>query len=324
MVPSSAFTPIATPNLLRRIWADQIELGRLVRQRHIELVHYPATIGPLRSTTASIVTVHDLSFLRHPEWFYRRHVFYFRFLGLPTIRRATRIIAVSQATAHDLVELLGIPASRIDVVYNGIESPIPASDPIAIRAAYGLPPSYVLYLGTVEPRKNLIRLIRAYDNVAGTCSFDLVLAGRPGWKTASIRQAAADAQHRERIHFPGFIAEKDKHAVLTGAAAFVYPSLFEGFGLPVGEALSLGVPVITSSTSSLPEVAGDAALLVDPVCENALSDALERCETDPGMLRSLAASGPSQAARFSWENCASATLDVYRHAIMPAPGRSTA
>ncbi len=310
-----AFVFMSAPRAPRRIWLDQVGMRGLARSYNADVVHYPASVGPVFSYRRIVITVHDLSFLHDPDWFGWGHAVYFRWLAVHSIRRAKRLIAVSQTTANDLVERLDIPESRIDVVHNGIAPPVP-DVPVeaapAVRARYNLPDAYFLYMGTIEPRKNLERLIRAYDSIAGQYPYDLVLAGREGWKTEPIHETASKVLHHERIHFPGFIAEGDKHAVITGATAFVYPSLHEGFGLPVGEAMALGVPVITASTTSLPELANDAAILVDPMDESKIRDALRQVVDDERLRAALVQRGPVQAARFTWRSCAEHTLAAYR------------
>lgn len=310
-------------------WADQVDLvhqprglwNRIQMERAVhhaasqyDVVHYPASIGPLDGGPNVVVTIHDCIFLRHPEWFRWERAQYYRWASCRSARRAARIIADSEATARDVREHMGIPAERVDVVPLGVgeafSPPMPEAC-TATRSRYGLPDRYFLYVGTLEPRKNLARLVRAWDAVADQLPEDLVIAGRDGWKTAEIHAAIGAARHRSRIHRPGFVAQEDLPAVLSGARAFVWPSLYEGFGLPVLEAMACGVPVLTSNTSSLPEVAGSAALLVNPESEGEIASGLRVLSREDERCRALSQAGIRRAAEFSWGACARKTLAVY-------------
>jgi glycosyltransferase involved in cell wall biosynthesis len=299
---------------LRRLPAEMCGFPAL-RGFKPDLLHYPANVGALRSAVPVVLTIHDLSFLRHPEWFTRGRALYYRAAVRRTAARAAHIIADSQATADDVLALLKVPQERITVVPLGVSAafhPAPAEAIVRARVQYQLPPRYFLYAGTIEPRKNLERLIAAFDHVAHTFDLDLVIAGRGGWHTRPVEAAAAAARHRARIHFPGYIAEEDLPAVLSAAHAFLWPSLFEGFGLPVLEAMACGTPVLTASVSSLPEVAGDAALLVNPRDMIALAEAIKTLAADAALRRDLAERGFRRAAQFTWAACAEKTISVYR------------
>lgn len=279
-----------------------------------DVVHYPANIGPIDGGPNVVLTVHDCNVLRHPEWFRWERAQYYRWAGRRSARRSSRIIADSEATAHDVRGLMGIPADRVDVVplgVDGVFAPVAPEACAAARERYSLPDRYFLYVGTLEPRKNLARLVRAWDHIAADVPESLVIAGRDGWKTEVIHRAIQAAAHRDRIHLPGFIRQDDLPAVLCGARAFVWPSLYEGFGLPVLEAMGCGVPVLTSNVSSLPEVAGDAAVLVDPENEAAIAEGMRSLSADGGLCGRLAEAGQRRAAGFTWRRCAEQTLAVY-------------
>ena len=307
----------------RGLW-NRLQMERKVQRvlPDYDVVHYPASIGPLDGGPNVVVTVHDCIFLRHPEWFRWERAAYYRWAGSRSARRAARIIADSEATARDVRECMGIARDRIDVIPLGVDSAFAPATPEACAAArvrYSLPDRYFLYVGTLEPRKNLARLVRAWDSVAAELPEDLVIAGRDGWKTAGIHAAIQAAKHRDRIHLPGFIAQDDLPAVLTGARAFTWPSLYEGFGLPVLEAMACGTPVLTSNTSSLPEVTGGNALHVNPDLESEIADALRRLSNDESLYTQLATNGPTHAATFTWQRCAQATLAVYETAARGLP-----
>ncbi len=302
---------------LKRLWEDQANMGGALRRAGADLVHYPANIGALRKTP-SVLTVHDLSFLRHPEWFRWERAAYYRFAAVRSARLARRVIADSQSTAQDLQELAGINADRIDVVPLGVDPAFAPAEEAAQEAArkkYNLPEQFFLYVGTLEPRKNLPRLIAAWDRIAEDTGVRLVLAGREGWKVAGLHAAIHAARHAARIHLPGFIAPEDLAPLLSAARAFVWPSLYEGFGLPVLEAMACGAPVLASNTSSLPEVAGDAALLVDPEDVNAIAAALKTLAANEDQRAQLRKRGLVRAAKFTWSRTAQLTLASYRKAL---------
>jgi glycosyltransferase involved in cell wall biosynthesis len=217
------------------------------------------------------------------------------------------------------VQHYGISPNKIDVVHHGLSPQFRPLDGAAVAEAcarYGLgaPGSYLLYVGTVQPRKNLARLIDAFAQVArqeaGGAALRLVIAGKRGWLTEEIERRAAASGVAGQVLFPGFVADADLPALLSGALAFVFPSLYEGFGMPVLEAMACATPVLTSTTSALPEVAGDAALLVDPHDTEAIAEGIARLLSDAALRERLRERGMQRAAQFTWHRCASETLRV--------------
>jgi glycosyltransferase involved in cell wall biosynthesis len=301
-----------------RVFYDQFRFGRDARGLGGDLVHCPANVGTLRGGIPMVLTVHDLSFLVEPAWFRAERAAYYRAAVTRSVRRAARVIAVSEATARDLCERLGRGRETIDVVPNGVEERFrPESDArqAEVRAAYSLPDRFWLFYGTHEPRKNLPRLIQAWSAVAEDFPISLVLAGRAGWKVGPIVKAVEQSPHAGRVHFPGFLRMEDLPAVISAAEAFVYPSLYEGFGIPVAEAMACGTPVLTSNVASLPEVAGDAAITVDPRDTEAMADGLRRLAQDDALRASLAKQGRARAAGYDWKHTAQLTLATYRKAV---------
>jgi glycosyltransferase involved in cell wall biosynthesis len=231
------------------------------------------------------------------------------------------ILADSAATAADLTAAHGVDSARVRVVYLGRDETLaPVRDGLVLanaQARYGIGGRYLLYVGTLQPRKNLARVISAFSQLASASALadvQLVLAGKRGWLYDDLFTQVARLGLAGRVLFPGYIPESDLPALLGGALAFVYPSLYEGFGIPVLEAGACGVPVITSNTSSLPEVAGDAALLVDPYDVDAIADAMYRLVTDEALRAELTRRGAENVKRFSWEKCARETLAVLEQA----------
>jgi glycosyltransferase involved in cell wall biosynthesis len=302
----------------RRIMWEQTRLAALAR--HLDLLHGLAFASPLVAACPTIVTVHDLSFLRFPEAFKPFHRRYLRWITSISTRRAQRVIAVSESTRRDIIQFFGVHGDRVVTVPNGVTGEFSPADPDQVadfRRRRGLPDRFILFLGTLEPRKNLVRLIDAYADwrQTGSTSVKLVLAGGQGWYYDQVFARVVERDLSHDVLFPGYVPAAELPWWYRAAELFVYPSLFEGFGLPVLEAMACGTPVITSTSSSLPEVAGSAALLVDPSDTAALTVAMTQVLTDQGCAADLSARGLQQAAGFSWSRTADATVRVYRDVL---------
>ncbi|HHH42026.1 MAG TPA: glycosyltransferase family 1 protein, partial [Chloroflexi bacterium] len=283
------------------------------------LLFVPAHVLPLWTRPPALVTVHDLGYRYFPEAHPLGQRWYLEWSTRHNARRATIILADSEATRADLIRHYGTDPDRIVVAYPGLDPTLaPARDPQRIArtlARYGIRRPYLLYLGTLQPRKNLVRLVEAFARLQSRLDPDdrglsLVLAGRRGWLYDGLFRRVRTLGLEGRVLFPGYVDDADKAALLSGALAFVFPSLYEGFGFPVLEAQVCGTPVVCSDRSSLPEVAGDAALLVDPMDVEALAAALYRVVTEPGLRATLIERGWANVRRFSWESCAQAVLEV--------------
>ena len=297
-----------------RLWTH-LRLSWEMARRPPDALFVPAHVLPLVHPRASLVTVHDLGYVYFPEahpWGQRLY------LDLSTrwnARVAAHVLADSQATRADLVARYGTPPDRITVAYPGCDETLaPVRDPAAIeavKARYEVSGDYFLYLGTLQPRKNLARLVAAFADLRPAAV--LVLAGKRGWLYEDLFVQVRRLGLEGRVLFPGYVPDYDKAALLSGALAFVFPSLYEGFGLLVLEAQACGCPVLTSTTSSLPEVAGDAALLIDPGDTGAIAAGMKQLSTAPGLRAALIERGLANVRRFSWAACAQTVLDAIEH-----------
>ena len=307
-----------------RILWEQTRVARASRMLH--LLHGFAYALPLASRTPAVVTVHDLTFIRFPQAFPRSKQRYLAGMTAKSCQRAQAVIADSQATANDLQCLLSVPAQKIHVIYTGVDEryhPLPPAQVQTRRQQEGWPQRFMLMVGTLEPRKNHLGLIEAYARYRARARhpLPLLIGGGKGWHFDQIFQRVQALNLEKHIHFLGFVPWETLPWLYNAATLFVYPSLYEGFGLPVAEAMRCGTPVITSNLSSLPEVAGDAGLTVDPRDAEALAAAmLHLLEQEPERLTTMRAAGLTQAAHFTWQKTAAQTLDIYRNILNPTHG----
>jgi glycosyltransferase involved in cell wall biosynthesis len=303
-----------------RLWTH-LRLAVELHQHPPDVLFVPAHVLPLSCPIPAVVTVHDLGYRHYPEthrpfdrwyldWTTRRHS-----------RVARYIIADSLATKQDLIDFYGTNPDQIHVVYLGCDENLtPVTDPEVIRQTkirYDIEGEYLLYLGTLHPRKNLVRLVEAFhaavldltgfQNLSG---LKLVIAGKRGWLYNDIFERVQRLGLSDRVIFPGYVADQDKPALLSGALAYVFPSLYEGFGLPVLEAMACGAPVLTSNCSSLPEVAGEAAFLVDPHHTAEIADGLVQLVTNLDLRQQLIRRGYRQTQKFSWKRAAEQVLEI--------------
>ncbi len=308
---------------VRILW-EQTLLRRELKRREIDLLHGLVNVLPLGGPARGVVTVHDLSFVRMPEKLPAAKRLYLQRFSRASVDRAAQIIAVSRQTADDLIRYFDAPAEKITVIHNGVGQEFTPGDPAAcaeFRRAKGLPDRFLLYVGTLEPRKNLPLLIRAYARWVETSrtadDVTLVLVGAKGWFYDEIFQLVQELALEDRVRFPGYAPDAELPSWYQAATGFVYPSLMEGFGLPLLEAMACGAPVLCSAALSLQEVAGDAALTVPLSDETkseaiaALVDGLERLMNDAGLRQALRQRGLARAARFSWRKTALETARVY-------------
>jgi len=347
---------------------SQLLVSALLDKEKLAVFHAPANTAPLFYNKPLVVTIHDLAIYKYPDFFppqiLNRQVFSTKVLVPKTLERAKKIIAVSKNTKTDIIEQFGIPEERIKVIYEGainLGKNCPDGNQLAeIRKKYGIGEKYLLYLGTIEPRKNITALIKAFRNLymsydSPAKGYQLIIAGGRGWKDEPVYKAIADAnasilginqkrsgQERrsgidkrteqkkktqgERrqsdrrisdvVKHIGYVSHTDKLCLLANAACFVFPSLYEGFGLPVLEAISLGTPVITSNLSSLPEIiTPETGILVNPNKESELIEAMTQILGDEGLREEMGIKGRERAKEFTWEKCARETLEAYEEAV---------
>jgi glycosyltransferase involved in cell wall biosynthesis len=322
--------PTARP-FVRIAWEQIIQPIEVARLRP-DLLHGLAFVSPWLARVPSIVTVYDLSFRLTPDRFRPAQRLYLSAFTAAACRRARRVVAISESTRADVVRLLGVPAEKVDVAYPGVEPAFQRLPPAAVaafRAQRGLPERFILYLGTLEPRKNLGALVAAFARLGAIePGLHLVLAGGRGWWFERLFQEVQALGLAERVHFPGFVPNDELPLWYNAALAFAYPSSYEGFGLPVAEALACGCPVVTTAVSSLPEAGGEAAFLVPPPAAAGGGDAGFAAALAAALRQALrtgpdrAARGQAHAARFTWAATAQATASSYRHALSgAAPGR---
>jgi glycosyltransferase involved in cell wall biosynthesis len=317
--------PARTVSLGYKPWRMAVWLGQLGRVPFNRLLPgaalYHATEHLLMSLRGvpSVLTVHDLIFRRYPAHHKPLNRWYLNLTMPLYCRRATRIIAVSEQTKRDIVEAYAIPAGKITVIYEAAApgfQPQSAENVASARDRYQLPERYLLSVGTVEPRKNLGRVLTAFERLRAEGLVDaFVIVGKRGWLYDDFFAQLERSPAKQAVIFPGWVEDADLPAIYAGASTVAFPSEFEGFGLPALEGMACGAPVVCSNTSSLPEIAGDAALLIDPTSADEIAAALRRVLTEPALAEELRRRGHAQAARFSWERAARETAQVYEQAL---------
>lgn len=311
---------------------SQMLVAAFIGREKLDLFHSPANIIPLGYNGKSVVTLHDLAIYIHPDWFpanfMSRQIFSTKVLVPKSLRKADRIIAVSDNTKQDIMKRFKIAAKKISVVYEGVmtekesankEDEIPTKKELQER--FKIKGDYILFLGTIEPRKNISALIKAYHGLLSRNRIrkqqsdeefpQLVLAGGRGWKYKEVFKTIKSLKLEKEVAYLDYVDHKDKIGLMQNAVCFAFPSLYEGFGLPILEAMSLGTPVVSSNISSIPEVAGQAAILVNPNSVTDLVQALEKVVGDKKIQAEMAQKGKEQAKKFSWQKAAEETLAIY-------------
>ena len=301
------------------LWTH-LALPKLAGEDALDLLHVQY-MTPFRSPCPVISTIQDISFKLYPQWFTFRDRTVMNAFIPGSIRRAASLIAPSHSTAHNLATHYHYPLEGIFVTpYAAPQEFHAPQDPGAIercRNQFNIPEPYMLYVGNLQPRKNLVRLVRAFVQARERDGFPerLLIAGQFAWKFAAQRRLLDDAAAASHIRHLGYVDDADLPALYAAATAFLFPTLHEGFGIPILEAMATGTPVLTSNVSSMPEVAGEAALLVDPTDEAAISAAISTLATDEHLRERLTAAGLKRAATFSWHDTADLTLAAYERVV---------
>jgi glycosyltransferase involved in cell wall biosynthesis len=322
---SSILHPVPTPfdsisENLAKLWFEQVSFPRACCRQSVEIAHVPYFASPLFPTTPTVVTVHDLIPMLLPAYRGSIWVRLYTLMVAVAAKKADTVLTDSEASKWDIVRMLDIPAEQVRVIYlaaDDIYQPVLDEHHLTeVRRKYGLPESYLLYLGGFDQRKNVPILLKAFAQLAKDSRAFLVMAGHLPEKGSDFfpdpRPIAQELGIGKRVVFTGWVPEEDKPALYSGARALVFPSLYEGFGLPPLEALACGTPVIASNRGSLPEIVGEGGLLLEPDDIEGLAEAMEKLLNDDTLWRDLRQKGLAHAARFSWEKTARETLAVYQ------------
>jgi glycosyltransferase involved in cell wall biosynthesis len=305
--------------VLRIAW-EQTFLPLLARRYRLDVLHSPHYTMPFLRPCPTVVTFHDMTFFLYPHM----HRFYKKIFFQAAIRlsakRADAIIADSESTRQDILRVLRSDDKIVTVVPLGVSDAFrqhhDQTGSERMLQKYHLPPRFILSVGVLEPRKNLLTLLHAFKSLAERgIEHSLVIVGQRGWMNDKVFEVAKDLTLSSRVIFTGYVPERDLPFLFSSAEVFVYPSTYEGFGLPVLEALACGIPVITSNVSSMPEIVGDAGILVNPLDEVELADAMQRVLTDRVLHAKLARDGRARSKMFSWERTARETLMVYERVV---------
>ncbi len=318
-VTPHSFHPVTRLPVLIRYWLDHSVRKNVLKQK-ADIFFSPDGFIPLGMSIPKVSMVHDVAYLRYPEHLQPRiRAFYKKWMGR-YLAYTDHIITVSEFSKSEIIAGYNIPADKISVVYNGITDayqPLSEEQKKHTRDRYTKGKPYFVYLGAIHPRKNILTLVKAFEQFKSSYPSDhqLVLAGRASWHTEEVFKAIAESKWKDSIHFLGYIATAEATALVASAEAMIYPSLYEGFGLPLVEAMACGVPVICSNVSSLPEVAGNAALLFDPMDAGQLANHMEKFSNDDALRKEMIILGNDRSKYFSWDKTAAQVYSIlYRFA----------
>ena len=317
--------PLMPYGLYKRIWEYMpIDYHTLFRQKP-DITHFFNVIIPPRIEGKVINTIHDLTFYLYPETIGEKHLKFLQENIRRSAQRPDKIITISQSSKDGLIEKLEVDPAKIEIVYPGVDSSFFQNqlnhiDLQALRSKYQLPDQYILYMGTLEPRKNIERIVDAFacfkqNNTSISADYKLILVGKKGWLYEPIFEKVRGYGIEKEVIFTGYVEEQDKPYLYQMASLFMFPSLYEGFGMPVLEAMAAGVPVITSNTSSLPEVAGDAAILIDPYDIEGMAMAIEAVLCNEAMRQELIHRGYNQVKKFNWDDSAQKLYRIYKEIV---------
>ncbi len=308
------YTSTLPYGVYRRIW-DYVPLSyKLFFNNHSDITHFFNYIVPPRIEGHVIDTIHDMCYQLYPETLDPKNLKRITHDIDYSIDRSDLLIAVSENTKQDIINLLNVPSSKIHVIYNGV-TPMASKNKLEeVQQRFSFTHPYILYVGNLEPRKNIERLVLAYAKLKKEINIphQLVLAGQKGWLYDTIFQTVLSKGLQDDVIFTGYISESEKAALYTNASLFAYPSLYEGFGIPILEAMSAGIPVVCSNTSSMPEVAGEAALFVNPLDVDDIASGMFSLLSDEALRATKIALGKIQTTKFSWDKSAEDLGNLYR------------
>ncbi|NVN98814.1 MAG: glycosyltransferase family 4 protein [Geobacteraceae bacterium] len=308
--------PIATGKLAKLSWPNLV-LPRTAARDDFDLIHSTTHYGTfVPCKYKNVITVTDVSPLLHPETHGRMQVLYHRYFLPQVLKRADAVITISESSKRDILACCPMPEEKIHAIPLGVDRRFTPDEALLNAFAETLPKEYILYIGTLEARKNLPRLLAAYAIARRKgLSQKLLIGGAKGWRLSSLAAVVDEYTLQDHVVFLGYVADEELPTLYARADFFVYPSLYEGFGMPILEAMACGTPVITSDCSSMPEVAGDAALLIDPLNVADIADKMLDLAASPERRALLRSAGLARAALFSWQETARRTTDVYRKVV---------
>ncbi len=320
-VPRLITTRLPTAHALPRIFWEQTLLPWYAARDTLDVLHCPLNVVPLGARCPTVLTIHDLAFLRFPHYFPGWRQRYLALFTRLSARKARIIVTDSASTRSDVLHFCHVPEERVHVLYPAADEdfhPRPAEEVAAFRAARGLPEHYVLYVGTLEPRKQVDLLVRAFAEAVARYRLPHILAlvGGTGWMTERVETAITETGVAERVWRPGYVPREELPLWYNGADLFMYPSVYEGFGYPVLEALASGAPVVAAAAASLPEIVGEAGILVPPGTVEPLVEALGRALCDRALAEELRQQGRERARSFSWQASARRCIQLYQQAVV--------
>ncbi len=303
-----------------RIWWDFVRLPKILHKLKIDAAIFPKNIIPFFINCPSYAIIHDLAYFdRKLNSYPILDTIYIRTMIPNSVRKAAGVFAVSENTKKDIVRLTNCDPKKITVTYEAADKiyrPIKDTSCLqAVRQKYKLPDNFILYVGSLSPRKNIAGLLNAFSQICQKIPHNLVLTGSKSWKDSPVYQAMHRLNLGDRINQLGYVESEDMPVLYNLAGAYIYPSLYEGFGLPVLEAMQCGCPVVASNATSIPEVAGDAAILVNPLDTTDIAQAIYRVLSDSKLQKELVYAGFQQTKKFSWERCANTMLKTIRQSI---------
>jgi glycosyltransferase involved in cell wall biosynthesis len=301
----------------KRIFLENIILPKYLHKKKYLLYHSPHYVLPLFLKSPSVLTIHDLITLDFPQYCKNDSVLYFKLLLARSIKNATKIIAVSETVKNDIIRHYPIAKDKVRVIYHGINPIFRKTINKTVIDKYSIPEQYILFVGNIEPKKNIERLIKAFDILKRTTNFThkLVITGKKEWKCKSVFETIADLKMESEIIFTGYVPEEDLPAIYSMSDLFVFPSLYEGFGIPPLEAMACEVPVITSNKGALPEITGGNCVLVDPYNIKEITNAMQHLLIDKYLRNKNIEDGKAWVKQFSWKRTAIETLKVYKDAL---------